>query len=65
MASDVRATIEGTDLVIRVPLETKPAPSNSGKTILIASSHGNAETNLEVDGVKLTVGVNAYIKKKK
>jgi hypothetical protein len=56
------ATIEGNELVIRLPLQ-QPTPSASGKTLVVASSHGNKVTEAEVNGQKVTVGVNAYIYK--
>lgn len=56
------ATVEGDELVIRVPLN-EPKPSTSGKTLVVASSHGNKVTEAEVNGQKVTVGVNAYIYK--
>lgn len=55
------ATIEGDDLVIRIPLNAKPERSASGKTLVVASTHGNKETDCVIDGKKVTVGVNAYI----
>ena len=54
------ATIEGNELVLRLPLET-PKPSKSGKTLVVATSHGNKQTEAEVNGQKVVVGVNAYI----
>lgn len=54
------AKIEGNELVIRLPLQT-PTRSTSGKTLVVASSHGNKTTEAEVDGQKVVVGVNAYI----
>lgn len=47
-------------LVIKVPLQ-KPTASKSGKTLVVASTHGNVRTEAEVDGKKVTIGVNAYI----
>ena len=58
----VTAKIEGTELVIRLPLNSTPVPSATGKTLVVASSHGNKETDLVVNGAKVVVGVNAYIK---
>ena len=55
------ATIEGEFLVIRVPLNSKPTPSASGKTLVVATSHGNKQTEIEVQGKPVFVGVNAYI----
>ena len=55
------AAIEGEFLVIRVPMNAKPTPSSTGKTLVVASSHGNKQTDLEVQGKPVVVGVNAYI----
>lgn len=40
----LKATVEGQELVIRVPLNATPIPSASGKTLVVASSHGNQKT---------------------
>lgn len=56
----MKVTIEGTELVIRMPLES-PTPSASGKTLVVASSHGNVKTTAMSGGKPITVGVNAYI----
>ena len=55
------ATIEGEYLVIRVPMNPTPVRSATGKTMVVASSHGNKETEIEVQGKPVFVGVNAYI----
>lgn len=57
------AKIEGHELVIRVPLNPTPVSSASGKTLVVASSHGNKQTEAKVNGKSVTVGVNAYIAK--
>lgn len=57
-------TLEGDELVIRVPMNEKPEKSTSGKTLVVASTHGNKETDVVVEGKKVVVGVNAYIPKK-
>jgi hypothetical protein len=57
----VKATIEGGELVIRLPLNKPPVPSASGKTLVVASTHGNQKTDAVVNGQPVTVGVNAYI----
>jgi len=54
--------IKGNKLYIEIDLE-KPTPSSSGKTLVVASSRGNAVTTAEVDGKQITIGLNAYIKK--
>ena len=55
------ASIEGEYLVIRVPLNQTPVRSATGKAMVVASSHGNKETEVEIQGKPVYVGVNAYI----
>lgn len=55
------ATIEDGYLVIRVPLNPTPTRSATGKTLVVASSHGNKQTELEIEGKPVFVGINAYI----
>lgn len=50
------------DLVITIPL-TGPRPSTSGKTLVVASSGGNKETGVLIDGKPVFVGLNAYIRR--
>lgn len=57
----MQATIEGNDLVIRIPYDPQPKPSASGKTLVVASSRGNQKTNAKVNGQQIIVGLNAYI----
>lgn len=56
----MQVTVEGKELVIRIPLQ-EPTKSASGKTLVVASSRGNKVTEAKVNGKKVTVGVNAYI----
>ncbi len=44
-----------------IPMNAKPERSASSKTLVVASTHGNKETDCVVNGEKVTVGVNAYI----
>jgi len=57
----MKVTIEKGELVIRIPTQ-EPKPSSSGKTLVVASSHGNQQTTATVNGKTVYVGVNAYIK---
>lgn len=59
----MEVTIEKGMLVIKMPLE-EPKASGSGKTMVIASSHGNVKTSCIHPKSKqpITVGVNAYFK---
>jgi hypothetical protein len=36
--------------------------SSSGKTLVVASTHGNIVTSARVDDKPITLGLNAYIK---
>jgi hypothetical protein len=58
----LKVEIKDNKLFIEIDLE-KPTPSSSGKTLVVASTHGNTVTNAEVDGKPLTIGLNAYIKR--
>lgn len=50
------------NLVITIPLQA-PTPSASGKTLVVATTSGNKETDVKVDGKNVTIGLNAYIKR--
>lgn len=57
--------LEGKELVIRIPINDPLPPSKTGKTLVVASSHGNKQTEVIVNGQAVVVGLNAYIKEKK
>lgn len=59
----MQATIKDGKLVIEIELQKPPAPSASGKTLVVASTHGNQVSGLTIDGQSVVIGVNAYIKK--
>jgi hypothetical protein len=40
----------------------EPTPSASGKTLVVATTHGNVPTDVLVQGNPVIVGVNAYIR---
>jgi hypothetical protein len=61
--TSMTAEIIGKNLIITLPMHEAPKASASGKTLVLASSSGNKETDLEFNGKKVTIGVNAYIKK--
>lgn len=58
----MKVEIKGNELIITVEMQT-PTPSASGKTLVVASSHGNVTTTAMIDGKPVVVGLNAYIKK--
>ena len=54
--------IEDKKLYIVIDLQD-PTPSASGKTLVVATTHGNVETDCVIDGKNVVVGLNAYIRK--
>ncbi len=54
--------IEDGKLIIKIELQ-EPTPSASGKTLVVATTHGNMTTECVIDGKKVVIGLNAYIKK--
>ena len=56
--------IANNKLIVEIDLKPQPfQPSASGKTLIVASTNGNLQTAVQVEGKPLTVSVNAYIKK--
>lgn len=53
--------IENGCLVISLPLQT-PTMSSTGKSKVVASTHGNQATAVQIEGKPVIIGVNAYIK---
>jgi hypothetical protein len=54
--------IENGKLFIEIDLQ-EPTPSASGKTLVVATTHGNIVTKCEVGGKPVVIGLNAYVKK--
>lgn len=57
---EASAKIENGNLIITIPMGT-PAPSASGKTILLASTHGAKPCGLEHNGKQVQLSLNAYV----
>lgn len=57
----MKAEVKGKKLLIEIDLE-EPTPSASGKTLVVASSRGNAVTGAMVNDKPVVIGLNAYIK---
>ena len=57
----MKAEVKDGNLVITMPINPNPSPSASGKTLVVASSSGNKQTDVIVNGKNVTIGVNAYI----
>ena len=58
----MKAEIVQNQLVITIDMNQNPQPSASGKTLVVASSHGNQPTTVLVKGKPVIVGLNAYIR---
>jgi hypothetical protein len=48
------------NLIIEIPLQ-EPAESSSGKTLVVASSHGVQRLSAQVDGKNVYVTANAFV----
>jgi len=58
----MKGRIEKGILYLEVPLNAEPTGSKSGKTLLVASSHGTAVLDgVQVAGQTVRVGLNAFI----
>lgn len=49
-------------LVVRIPVNTDPPLSSTGKTRIVASTHGNQPTTVTVNGQVVRVGLTAFYK---
>jgi hypothetical protein len=54
--------IENGKLIITIEMQ-EPTPSASGKTLVVATTHGNVPTKCMIEGKNIVIGLNAYIKK--
>jgi len=57
----MHAELKDGNLILTIPVESNPRPSATGKTLVVASSHGNQPTAVTVQGKPVYVGLNAYI----
>jgi hypothetical protein len=56
----LRVKQKGDVLRIELPLE-KPRPSTSGKSMLVASTHGVKTTEVFYEGTRIVVNASAFI----
>ena len=61
MLREAKIDEEAKTLTLVLDLQ-EPAPSASGKTLVVATTHGNQPTDVTVNGKPVIVGVNAYIR---
>lgn len=59
----MNAKIQNGKLIIEIEISDPPAPSATGKTLVVATSHGNQPTAAQVQGKPVVVGLNAYIRR--
>ncbi len=60
MLREVKIDEEAKTLTLVLDLQ-EPTPSSSGKTLIVATTHGNQPSDVTVNGKPVIVGVNAYI----
>jgi hypothetical protein len=60
----IKVKQHGKTLVVEMPLE-KPVPSKSGKTLLLASTHGVITTDIQFSGRQIALVANAFVYPKK
>lgn len=59
----MKAEIKNGNLILTIPFSEKGRDSASGKTMVHATTSGNVESGVMVNGKPLVIGVNAYTKK--
>lgn len=57
----MKVKIQGSTLIIELPMQKAPPPSKSGKSRIVAGTGGFADTGVLVSGKPLRVAVNATI----
>lgn len=57
----MEAKIENGILWVGVPVEKRLHESASGKTLIVATSHGNAPTSVQIENHPVVVSFNAFI----
>jgi hypothetical protein len=55
------AEIQGNDLVVRIPLEQKLLKSQSGKTLIVASTFGPQLVEAKIREQLLRINLTAYV----
>lgn len=58
----MQVTLDEKAGTITITMPIAPASSASGKSLVIASTHGNLATATTFKGKPVTIGVNAYTK---
>lgn len=61
MLKEAKIDNESNTITLVLDLQ-EPTPSASGKTLVVATTHGNVPSDLQMNGKPVIVGVNAYIR---
>jgi hypothetical protein len=57
----MKASIKGNVLTIELPVNETPQMSKTGKSLVVASTHGIMPSTVTVNGKVVKIGVNAII----
>ena len=57
----MQASIKDGVLTITIDTAKKPEPSKSGRSLIVASTRGNIDSGVQVNGKKLIIALNAYV----
>jgi hypothetical protein len=49
-------------LIVTLPINPEPPLSSTGKTKIVASTHGNQPTPITINGQVVKVGLTAFVK---
>jgi len=60
----MKAEVCGDKLVIEIDIQ-EPVPSASGKTLVVATTHGNQTSTAMLNGQPIIIGLNAYVRRLK
>ena len=55
--------LDDSTLTIVIPILKPLMDSKSGKSLTVATTHGNVPTEVTLQGKPVIIGINAYIKK--
>lgn len=58
----LQVSVKGNELIIVIPFDKVGRKSSTGKSMVHATTNGNKETTLDINGKNLIIGINAYTK---
>ena len=60
LGENIEITMDGKFAVIKIDTTKNFGPSQSGKTLIVASTHGN----VPIPGTNVIIGLNAYTRRR-